>query len=59
MKLLLRLLLLAMMGSAYAQSTLPACKGSDSSRWTNCYGSFTFANGDKYVGGYLKLGYTF
>ena len=30
MKLLLRLLLLAMMGSAYAQSNLPACQGSDS-----------------------------
>ena len=38
MKLLLRLLLLAMMGCAYAQNNLPACQGSDSSRWTNCFG---------------------
>jgi hypothetical protein len=47
MKLLLRLLLLAMMGSAYAQSNLPACNGSGPngsgtlyiSNWTNCFGT--------------------
>ena len=50
MKLLLRLLLLAMMGSAYAQSNLPVCQGSDDSRWTNCYGSLTFLYGQNYIG---------
>jgi hypothetical protein len=35
MKLLLRLLLLVMMGSAYAQSNLPECQGSDKTKWTN------------------------
>ena len=39
-----------MAGSAFAQSSLPACQGSDWSRWTNCIGTVTDANGDKYVG---------
>ena len=39
-----------MVGSAYAQSNLPACQGSDVSKWTNCVGTNTFASGDKYVG---------
>ena len=34
----------------FAQSNLPACKGSDASRWSNCVGSNTFASGNKYVG---------
>jgi hypothetical protein len=33
-------------------SNLPACQGSDASRWGNCVGSNTFTNGDKYVGEY-------
>ena len=37
------------LGSA-AQSQLPACQGSDVSRWTNCFGTATSANGNKYVG---------
>ena len=36
--------------SAYAQSSLPPCQGSDVSRWTNCFGTYTYANGNKYVG---------
>jgi hypothetical protein len=36
-------------GSAFAQSSLPACQGSDMSRWTNCVGTGTFSN-SKYVG---------
>ncbi len=39
-------------GSAFAQTALPACQGSDVSRWTNCVGTGTFSNGDKYVGEY-------
>lgn len=50
MKLLLRLLLLVMIGSAYAQSNLPACEGVDPAKWNNCFGSFTHSNGLKYVG---------
>jgi len=52
MKLLLCLLLLVMMGSAYAQSNLPACEGSDAVRWNNCFGTYYFIDG-RYVGGYL------
>jgi len=33
-----------------AQSQLPACQGSDVSKWTNCFGTFTLAAGAKYVG---------
>ena len=36
-------------GSAYGQSSLPACQGSVS-RWTNCFGTTTFTSGSKYVG---------
>ena len=44
-------LLCLMAGSAFAQSSLPACQGSDVSRWTNCFGTTTyFISGDKYVG---------
>jgi osmotically-inducible protein OsmY len=54
MKLLSRFLFLCLLGlgSVYAQSNLPACQGSDASRWSNCVGSDTFANGNKYVGEY-------
>ena len=42
-----------MAGSAFAQSSLPACQGSDVTRWTNCFGTTTyFKSGDKYVGEY-------
>jgi hypothetical protein len=27
-----------------------ACQGTESSRWSNCFGSWTASNGDKYVG---------
>ena len=41
-----------MAGSTFAQSSLPACQGSNASRWTNCFGTETFADGEKYVGEY-------
>ena len=50
MKLLLRLLLLMVMSSAYAQSNLPACQGSDISRWTDCFGTISQNLGEKYEG---------
>ena len=34
------------------ESSLPACQGSDVSRWTNCFGTQTFASGGKYIGGF-------
>ena len=37
-------------GSVFAQSNLPSCKGSDASRWSNCVGTVTHANGERYVG---------
>jgi hypothetical protein len=45
---LLSTLLLA--GSVFGQSNLPACKGSDTTKWSNCIGTKTFENGTKYVG---------
>ena len=35
-------------------SNLPACQGSDISRWNVCFGTSTFANGDVYVGEYIS-----
>ena len=49
MKYLLRLVVVILMvGSAYAQSYLRACQGSDTSRWSNCVGT-TFADGNNIV----------
>ena len=51
MKLLLRALLLMVISSAYAQSNLPTCQGSDTTKWNNCFGTLRFANeGERYVG---------
>ena len=48
MKFILRLLVVLMMGSAYAQSNLPACPSSG--YFHNCFGTLTYASGNKYVG---------
>jgi hypothetical protein len=45
---LLSLAFVLMVGSAYAQSKLPACPSSGN--FHNCFGIKTFPNGDKYVG---------
>jgi hypothetical protein len=50
MKLLLRLLLLMVMSSAYAQSNLPACQGNEVFGWNSCQGTRTYPNGDQYIG---------
>ena len=34
----------------FAQSNLPACQGSDVSKWSNCVGNYNFTNGSIYVG---------
>jgi hypothetical protein len=33
-----------------SQSNLPACRGYDDTRWSDCFDTFAFANGNKYVG---------
>jgi len=51
MKNLIRYLAFALMvGVACAQSNLPDCQGSDTTKWSNCTGTKTFPNGAKYVG---------
>ena len=35
---------------ATAESELPLCQGEDYMQWTNCYGTYTFPNGTKFVG---------
>jgi len=50
MKLLLRLLLLIMMGSASAQSGLPACQGKEVNKWNNCFGIVIGNLGEQYEG---------
>jgi len=35
-----------------AQSSLPKCKGTDFSKWSDCFGSETFYGGKTYVGEY-------
>ena len=50
MKAFYTLILALLTVTAYGQSNLPACQGSDGRRWTNCQGSYTFTSGDTYVG---------
>ena len=47
MKTLAAFVLAALASAAVAQSSLPACTGSDASRWTNCFGTYTAPNGDR------------
>ena len=35
---------------AFGQSSLPPCKGTDETRWSNCYGSWADAEGGNYLG---------
>jgi hypothetical protein len=50
MKTLYALILVLLAGTAYGQSNLPACQGSDASKWSHCFGNWTTSNGYKYVG---------
>ena len=50
MKAIYTLILVLLAGTAFGQSNLPACQGSDTTRWSNCLGSWTPSNGSKYVG---------
>ena len=51
MKNLLRFLAFVLMvGSAYAQSNLPACQGREAAKWSDCFGTVTLTDGGKYIG---------
>ena len=41
-----------MVGDVIARSNLPACQVSDNTRWSNCFATFTFGNGSKYISDY-------
>ncbi|MDP7647112.1 MAG: SHOCT domain-containing protein, partial [Candidatus Woesearchaeota archaeon] len=47
MKKIITILLLSLTSSAYA---LPDCPSDVNARWHNCFGTFTYADGAKYVG---------
>lgn len=47
----LLVLVMATSTAGWAQSRLPPCQG-DPSSWSNCFGTATFPNGEKYVGEY-------
>ena len=49
MKRIVAILLLSLASSAYA---LPDCPSDQSVRWHNCFGTYTYASGAKYVGEY-------
>ena len=49
MKKLLLIALILFAGNALA-SSLPNCPSYQSKRYHNCFGTYTLANGDKYVG---------
>ncbi|MDA8818133.1 hypothetical protein N9N27_05025, partial [Planktomarina sp.] len=44
------LMSVAFMLSATASFALPACPSDQTKRYHNCFGTYTLANGDKYVG---------
>ena len=46
----LLVLVMATSTTGWAQSLLPPCPADQNVYWTNCVGTLTFANGDKYVG---------
>ena len=47
---LLLILLIGFVPLAQAESDLPDCPKDQSLRFHNCFGTYTFANGEKYVG---------
>ena len=50
MKAFYTLIFVLLAGTAYGQSNLPACQGSDTASWDNCFGIENFSGGAKYVG---------
>ena len=37
-------------GTAFGQSNLPSCHGTDTTKWSNCIGKSTAINGDEFIG---------
>ena len=54
MKTLYSLILALLTGTAYGQSNLPACQGSDVSKWSNCFGLITNKGDFSYKGEFLN-----
>ena len=50
MKILQALFFILVVGHVHGQSNLPACQGSDASKWNNCFGNWTAQNGYNYIG---------
>ena len=44
------LIALVLNGTSYAHSNLPPCQDAYNSQWSDCFGSLTTSNGDKYDG---------
>ena len=51
MKILPFIFFILLVGKAMA-SSLPNCPSDENARWHNCFGTYTWNNGDKYVGEY-------
>ena len=49
-RILFAVLLAAALLDSYAQSSLPPCPPDTTVPWTNCFGTLTLPNGDKYAG---------
>jgi len=45
-----KLIILSTFFFSISVHALPDCPSDTSVRWDNCFGTFTYANGDKYVG---------
>ena len=43
-----------MVGSAHAQSNLPACVRKDTAKWNNCFGIEFYPSGTKYIGDFIN-----
>ena len=43
--------------TAYGQSNLPPCRGSDATKWSNCFGTYNIVKGSMYVGEWLDGNY--
>lgn len=50
MNVLIRFLLLCLPMFAYAQSSLPPCPSNPGLHWHNCFGAYTYPDGNQYVG---------
>ena len=54
MKAFYTLILVLLASTSYGQSNLPACKGNDVSKWSNCIGQETINDRHQYKGEFLN-----